>query len=87
MLDRQTQESGQLETRVSWLGLPRVNWSLTLLGLCIYTFVIVTYYVRIDAGIGIAIAAVGMVLHLSKSRIPFPVIPVLFRCWRSCSLS
>src|SRR6266513_3128290 len=72
MLDRQTQESGQLETRVSWLGLPRFNWSLTLFGLCIYTFVIVTYYVRI-AEVGIAIATVGLVLQLGKSRIPFPV--------------
>ena len=72
MLDRQTQESGQLETRVSWLGLPRFNWSLTLFGLCIYTFVIVTFYVRI-AEVGIAIAAVGLVLQLGKSRIPFPV--------------
>jgi O-antigen ligase len=72
MPDRQTQESGQLGTRVSWLGLPRFNWSLTLLGLCIYTFVIVTYYVRI-AEVGIAIAAIGLVLQLGKSRIPFPV--------------
>jgi O-antigen ligase len=62
----------QLEAPVSWLGLPRFNWSLTLLGLCVYTFAIVTYYVRI-AEVGIAIAAVGLVLQPAKSRIPFPV--------------
>lgn len=62
----------QSEARVSWLGLPRFNWSLTLLGLCVFTFVIVTFYVRIGE-VGIAIAAVGLVLQLGKWRIPFPV--------------
>lgn len=62
----------QSETRASWLGVPRFNWSLTLLGLCVFTFAIVTFYLRI-AEVGIAIAAVGLVLHPGKLRVPFPV--------------
>jgi O-antigen ligase len=62
----------QFEAGVSWLGLPRFNWSLTLLGLCIYTFAIVTFYVP-SALVGIAIAAVGLVLQPGKVRVPLPV--------------
>lgn len=56
----------------SWLGLPPVEWSLLLLGLCIYTFVIVTYYLPI-AQVGIAIAIAGLILQRSKLRVPLPV--------------
>jgi O-antigen ligase len=62
----------QLEARVSWLGVPRFNWSLTLLGLCIFTFSIVTFYLPI-ALVGIAVAAVGLVLQHRKVRVPLPV--------------
>src|SRR5437879_8090838 len=62
----------QSEARVSWLGLPRFDWSLTLLGLCIFTFAIVTYRLPI-AEVGIAIAAVGLVLQPRKVRVPSPV--------------
>lgn len=76
MRDRQTLGSGgdtnQTEARVSWLGLPRFNWSLTLLGLCVFTFAIVTFRFPI-AELGIAIAAVGLVLQPGKIRIPSPV--------------
>src|SRR5438552_10107234 len=64
--------SPQSEARVSWLGLPRFDWSLTLLGLCIFTFAIVTYRLPI-AEVGIAIAAVGLVLQPRKVRVPSPV--------------
>src|SRR6266480_7527439 len=58
--------------RFSWLGLPRFQWSLTLLGLCVFTFSVVTY--RLPAGdVGVAIAAVGLVLQLDKVRVPLPV--------------
>src|SRR6266480_7719450 len=58
--------------RVSWLGLPRFQWSLTLFGLCVFTLSVVTY--RLPAGeVGVAIAAVGLALQLSKVRVPFPV--------------
>ncbi len=60
------------EVRPSWLGLPRFDWSLTLLGLCVFTFTIVTY--RLPLGdVGIAIALVGLVLQRDKLRVPFPV--------------
>ncbi len=62
----------QFQARVSWLGLPRFNWSLTLFGLCIYTFSIVTYRLPV-AELGVAIAAVGLVLQFGKLRLPFPV--------------
>jgi len=62
----------QPEARVSWLGLPRFQWSLTLLGLCVFTFAVVTYRLPV-AEIGVAIAAVGLVLQFGSVRIPFPV--------------
>jgi O-antigen ligase len=55
-----------------WLRLPPPNWSLTLLGLCIYTFAIVTYYAPI-AQVGIAIAAVGLLLGRERIRLPAPI--------------
>jgi O-antigen ligase len=58
--------------RVSWLGVPRFQWSLTLLGLCIFTFSIVTYKVP-AAEIGVAVAAVGLVLQFRHLRVPFPL--------------
>lgn len=57
----------------SWLGVPPFKWSLVLLGLCVYTFVIVSYYVP-AAELGIAIAAVGLALRFGKLRVPFPVV-------------
>jgi O-antigen ligase len=60
------------EPRPSWPGLPRFSWSLTLLGLCVFTFVIVTFYVRI-AEVGIVIAMVGLLLGAGTLRLPFPV--------------
>src|SRR5882762_6137731 len=64
--------SPQSEARASWLGLPRFNWTLTLLGLCIFTFAIVTFRFPIGE-IGIAIAAVGLVLQPRKFRVQSPV--------------
>lgn len=58
--------------RVSWLGVPRFQWSLTLLGLCIFTFSVVTYKLP-AAEIGVAVAAVGLVLQFRQLRVPFPV--------------
>src|SRR6266853_459831 len=58
--------------RVSWLGLPPFSWSLTLLGLCVFTLVIVSYYFNF-ATVGIAMAAMGLILQHGKVRVPFPV--------------
>jgi len=52
--------------------LPRFSWSLTLFGLCVFTFVIVSYYVNI-ATVGIAIAAAGLVLQVRRVRLPSPL--------------
>ena len=57
---------------VSWLGLPRFDWSLTLLGLCVFTVAVVTARFPI-AEVGVAIAAVGLVLQRDKVRLPPPV--------------
>jgi O-antigen ligase len=62
----------QPDVHASEPALPRFDWSLALLGLCVFTFVIVTYYVRI-AEVGIAIAALGLALQLGRLRLPFPV--------------
>ncbi len=51
------------------MGLPRFDWSLTLVGLCIFTFVVVTYKVRIG-DIGIAIGVAGLCLQRGGLKIP-----------------
>jgi len=57
---------------VSWLGLPRFQWSLALIGLCVFTFSVVT--VRLPgAEAGVAIAVVGLILQRDKVRVPFPI--------------
>ncbi len=82
-LDKQKSLSRKLKSveRVSYLGLPNFDWSLTLLGLCIFTFAIVTFYVPI-AEIGIAVAIVGLLLGRDRVRVPFPVwLYVIFLLW------
>jgi O-antigen ligase len=65
----------------AWLGLPKFEWSLVLLGFCIYTFVVVTYYLRI-AEIGLAIGALGLFLQREKLRLPLPFwLFAAFICW------
>ena len=67
--------------RISYLGLPRFQWSLTLLGLCIFTFAIITFYVNI-AEVGIALAVVGLFLDRNQIRVPFPVgLYAVFVSW------
>src|SRR6266516_860123 len=57
---------------ISRLGLPHFNWSVTLFGLCVFTFAVVTY--RFPIGdVGVAIATVGLVLQRSKVRVPLPL--------------
>jgi O-antigen ligase len=67
--------------RFSRLGLPHFQWSLTLLGLCGFTFAIVTYRWPIGE-VGIMIAALGLVLQFRTLRVPFPVMLYgLFMLW------
>jgi O-antigen ligase len=54
------------------LGVPRFNWSLTLLGLIIFTVAVVTARFPF-AEAGIAIAAAGLVLQGGKVRFPTPI--------------
>lgn len=56
----------------SFLGLPRFDWSLTLVGFCVFTFVVVTYRIRV-AEIGIAIGVMGLLFQRGGLKIPAPV--------------
>lgn len=58
---------------IPWLGWPRFSWSLKLVGLCIFTFVIVTYYVDI-AKVGVTVGVLGLLVGKDRIRIPFPVV-------------
>jgi O-antigen ligase len=63
----------QDSVRVSLLGLPRFRWSLMLLGLCTFTFAIVTY--RLPVGqLGIAVAVLGLLVQWRQLRMPFPLL-------------
>jgi O-antigen ligase len=57
------------------LGLPRFRLTLTLLGLCVFTFAVVSYYWPVGE-LGVAIAAVGLFLQVGKVsiRVPYPVL-------------
>jgi O-antigen ligase len=64
---------------------PQSAWSLTLAGLCVFTFAIVTYRFPV-AELGVAIAAVGLVLH-GNVRVPFPVwLYAAFIAWGFISM-
>lgn len=56
----------------AWLGLPDFNWSLALIGLCAFTFSIVTYRFGIGE-FGILVALAGILANAGKMRVPFPV--------------
>lgn len=58
--------------QTTFFGLPRFEWTLTLLGFCIYTFTIITYKVNI-ADVGAVIGLLGIFFTKSKFRVPFPV--------------
>ena len=60
------------EARSYWLGLPPVQWTVTFIGLCMFTFAIVTYYLPVG-DVGIVIALVGLLLDRQRLRFPFPV--------------
>ncbi len=59
------------KARESRLGLPRFKWSLVLLGLCIYTFAIITS--RFPVGqLGIAVGVAGLFTGRDSVRTPAP---------------
>jgi O-antigen ligase len=62
----------QTELGISRLGLPRFRWSFLLLGLCIFTFAIVTFRVPVGQ-LGIAVACFGLLVQRDRLRVPFPV--------------
>lgn len=62
----------QFPRRVALLGLPRLQLSISLLGLCIYTFVVITYYVQIGL-VGVIIGAAGLLVAQERLRVPFPI--------------
>ena len=65
-------DRGAAPAQVWRFGVPSFHWSLSLFGLCLFTFSIVTYY--INAGeIGAAIGLAGLLLQLRTLRAPLPV--------------
>lgn len=70
---------------VSWLGLQDFRWSVALIGLCVFTFSIVTY--RLAAGdIGIAVALAAVLFRRERIRVTKPVwLFALFLAWAFCA--
>ena len=57
---------------LSHLNLPRFQWSLSLVGLCIFTFAIISFRFPV-AQLGIAVAALGLILGRERVQVPFPL--------------
>ena len=55
-----------------WFGLPRFEWSVVLLGLCLFSFSIITYRVPLGEA-GAVIGLVGLGLQRGRLRAPFPI--------------
>lgn len=55
----------------SWVGPGGIEWTTTLVGLCLFTFAIVTYYLPI-AQFGIGIGVFGVLVG-GRARVPAPV--------------
>jgi len=71
------------ELHITRIGYPRFRWSLMLLGLCLFTFAIVTYRLPV-AQLGIAVAALGLFLQSDRIRIPTPLwLFCIFVVWAS----
>lgn len=72
----ETEVAGSYDSRsagfISRFGIPDFSWSLALLGLCIFTFAIVSYKWPVG-DFGIAVALIGLVLQREKLRISPPV--------------
>ena len=65
-----------VEPRRPWLaerlGIPPVQWSLPLIGLCVFTYAVVGYKLPVG-DLGIGLAALGLLLQLGSVRLPAPV--------------
>jgi O-antigen ligase len=61
---------GPFKNRLSFLNLLRFQWSLTLVGLCIFTFAIITFRFPV-AQLGIALAGLGLILDRKRLKAPF----------------
>ena len=63
------------------LGLPRFKWTMTLFGLCIYTFVIISTFIPV-AQPGIAIGVAGLFMGKDAVRMPTPFrLYLVFLLW------
>jgi len=68
---------------LSHLNLPRFQWSLTLVGLFIFTFAIITFRFPV-AQLGIAVAALDLILDRKRVQVSFPVwLYAAFLLWLS----
>ena len=57
---------------LSHLNLLHFQWSLTLVGLCIFTFAIITFRFAVGQ-LGIAVAALGLILDRRRVQVSFPL--------------
>lgn len=69
---------------IRWLyrpGISCVDCSLTLIGLCLYTLVVVTYNLNI-AWFGIVLGIIGLLFGRGRVQVPLPIwVYVLFLIW------
>ncbi len=61
------------KARGSKLGLPHFKWSMALLGLCIYSFAIITFKFPV-AQLGIAVGVAGLFMGGNPVRMPTPFL-------------
>ena len=61
------------KARESRLGLPHFKWSMALLGLCIYSFAIITFKFPV-AQLGIAVGVAGLFMSRNPVRMPTPFL-------------
>jgi O-antigen ligase len=84
-LSLQDPEAGA-SRKTLWLGIPRPNWSLGMIGLCCFTFTIISYYWPL-ATVGISVAALGLVTQTSRLRFPaFIWLYLLLMLWATVGL-
>ncbi len=63
------------------MGLPRFKWSMTLFGLSVYTFVIISTFIPV-AQLGIAIGVAGLLMDGKPVRMPTPFrLYLVFLLW------
>ena len=69
------------ETKSSRFGFPQFKWSLSLFGLCLYTFSIITFRLPL-AQVGIAVGLLGLFTSRKSMQFPAPIwLYMTFLLW------